>query len=52
MADNVAIVREVYEAFARGDVNTVLNALSDSIEWHEAEHFTYWPGGPSSGNRR
>jgi ketosteroid isomerase-like protein len=49
MADSVGIVRSVYEAFARGDVQTVLGLLSEKVEWNEAEHFLYWPGGPLIG---
>jgi uncharacterized protein len=49
MADNVAVVRGVYEAFAKGDVPKVLAIMDDKIEWHEAEHVTYWPGGPFIG---
>lgn len=44
MADNVAIVKGVYEAFTKGDINTVLGALDEQIEWHQAEHNPYWPG--------
>ena len=44
MADSVGIVRSVYEAFGRGDVQTVLGLMSEKVEWNEAEHFTYWPG--------
>ncbi len=49
MNDNVAIVRGAYEAFARGDVAAVLAVLDEHVEWHEAEHITYWPGGPFVG---
>ncbi len=49
MNDNVAIVREAYEAFARGDVAAVLGVLDENVEWHEAEHIPYWPGGPFVG---
>ena len=45
MVDNVAVVRGVYEAFAKGDVSKLLEVLDEKIEWHEAEHVTYWPGG-------
>ncbi len=45
MADNVELVREAYEAFARGDIQRVLGLLDDKVEWYEAEHVTYWPGG-------
>ena len=49
MADNVPTVRGVYEAFAKGDVSVLLGVLDDKVEWHEAEHITYWPGGPYVG---
>jgi ketosteroid isomerase-like protein len=49
MADNVATVRAVYEAFALGDITKLLAALDDRVEWYEAEHITYWPGGPFIG---
>jgi len=49
MSENVEVVRSVYEAFARGDVPAVLGAMDEQIEWHEAEHITYWPGGPFVG---
>jgi len=35
--DNVALARRLYDAFAAGDVPTVLGALDDKIEWREAE---------------
>jgi ketosteroid isomerase-like protein len=44
MADNVALVRGMYEAFAKGDVQKVFGSLHDKVEWSEAEHFPYWPG--------
>jgi ketosteroid isomerase-like protein len=44
MADSVGVVRSVYNAFSRGDVQTVLSLLSEKVEWNEAEHFTYWTG--------
>ena len=49
MADSVAVVRSVYEAFASGDVRGVLDLMDDEVEWNEAEHFTYWTGGPFIG---
>ena len=45
MVDNASVVRGVYEAFAEGDVSKLLEVLDDKVEWHEAEHVTYWPGG-------
>ena len=49
MADSVATVRSIYEAFGKGDVQTVLGLMSEKVEWNEAEHFTYWTGGPFVG---
>jgi hypothetical protein len=49
MADNVAVIRGVYEAFAKGDVPAVLEALDPAIEWNEAEHFPYWSPQPFKG---
>jgi ketosteroid isomerase-like protein len=44
---NLDSVRGVYEAFARGDIPSVLNFLSTDIEWTEAEGFPY--GGTYTG---
>ena len=49
MADSMATVRSIYDAFGKGDVQTVLGLLSDKVEWNEAEHFPYWTGGPFIG---
>ena len=49
MSENVEIVRGVYEAFARGDMPAVLAVFDENVQWHEAEHITYWPGGPFIG---
>jgi uncharacterized protein len=38
---SVQTVRDVYEAFARGDVAAVLGAMTDDIEWHEADGMPY-----------
>lgn len=32
---NVALAREMYEAFGRGDVPGVLGGMAEDIEWHE-----------------
>lgn len=44
MADNASKIEELYAAFAKGDVPTVLAAFAPDIEWNEAEHVTFWPG--------
>ena len=49
MADNVKLIQSAYEAFAKGDVAAVLALLHEKVEWNEAEHITYWPGGPFVG---
>jgi ketosteroid isomerase-like protein len=41
MADNLAIIRSAYEAFARGDVPAVLVVLAPDVSWTEAEGFPY-----------
>ena len=47
MVDNLAVIRDVYSAFARGDVPAVLALLAPEIRWTEAEGFPY--GGTYSG---
>jgi uncharacterized protein len=39
--DNVEYLKSLYEAFANGDVPTVLAAMDDDIEWNEAEGNPY-----------
>lgn len=48
-AENVAIIRKLYDAFAAGDVPGVLGAMSPSIVWSEAENFPYADGNPYVG---
>ena len=38
---NVDSIKQLYEAFAKGDVPSVLGFLSPDIEWTEAEGFPY-----------
>ena len=42
--DNVEVMKALYEAFGRGDVPTVINAMDDGIEWHQAESNPSYPG--------
>ena len=49
MADNVKLVEAAYEGFARGDIQPLVDIMDETIEWHEAEHFPYWRGGPFVG---
>lgn len=51
MTDNVALVQAAYDGFAEGDVEPLLEILHPEVEWNEAEHSTYWPGGSFVGRR-
>lgn len=46
---NLDKIKTVYEAFAKGDIPSVLEVLSADIEWTEAEGFPY--GGTYHGPR-
>jgi hypothetical protein len=48
-AENVAVVRAIYAAFATGDVPGVLGRMSPDIVWNEAENFPYADGNPYLG---
>lgn len=37
----VEIVRGVYDAFSRGDVQVLLGAMADEFKWYEAEGMPY-----------
>ena len=39
--DNIAVVRDLYEAFGRGDIDAVLAGFDENIEWHESEGMPY-----------
>jgi uncharacterized protein len=47
--ENVNVIRGVYEAFGRGDIQNVLAALDPQVEWLEAENFIYADGNPYVG---
>jgi ketosteroid isomerase-like protein len=44
MTEAATIVREFYEALARGDLPAVLSLLDENIAWTEAESFPYYSG--------
>ena len=44
MATNKQIIQGAYEAFAKGDVPSVLAMMDDKIEWTEAEGFPLYDG--------
>jgi ketosteroid isomerase-like protein len=39
--NNVQLVKDMYAAFGRGDIPTVLAVLDPEIEWHQAEGNPY-----------
>lgn len=47
--EGVNVVRGMYEAFGRGDVQAVIAALDPQVEWWEAEHFIYADANPYIG---
>ena len=46
---DVALIRNLSEAFAKGDVPAVLAAMSPDIVWNEAENYPYADGNPYRG---
>ena len=48
-AENVNLVQGMYDAFAEGDVPSVVAALDSRIVWNEAENFPYADGHPYVG---
>jgi ketosteroid isomerase-like protein len=47
--ENASLIRSLYEAFARGDVPVVLQAMDPAIVWNEAENFPYADKNPYVG---
>ena len=43
--DNVNLLKSLYDAFGRGEIPTVLGAMSPDIHWHQAESNPYMPSG-------
>ena len=48
-AENVAVIKGIYDAFGAGDVAGVLGAMSPDIVWYEAENFPYADRNPYVG---
>lgn len=42
---NVTLLKNLYDAFGRGEIQTVLDAMSPDIRWHQAENNPYMPSG-------
>lgn len=49
--DNAALVRNAYDAFARGDINAVLDAFDERIKFVVAENSLYYRGSPYVGRQ-
>jgi ketosteroid isomerase-like protein len=47
--ENVKVVREIYNAFAKGDIPSVLGKFGKQIEWREADNSTYADRNPYVG---
>ena len=43
--DNITLLKGLYDAFGRGDMPTVLGAMSPGIKWDESESNPYRPSG-------
>lgn len=48
-SQNLLFIQNIYTAFAKGDVATVLGSMSPNIIWNEAENFPYADGNPYIG---
>ena len=47
--ENVDLIRNLYDGFAKGDVPAVLAGFDPEIVWNEAENFPYADGNPYCG---
>ena len=47
--ESVKVIRGLYEAFGKGDVQAVLGQMDENIDWREAEGFIYADGNPYIG---
>ena len=48
-AENVSVIKSLYDAFGAGDVPSVLEVMSPDIVWNEAENFPYADSNPYRG---
>ncbi|MDH3588116.1 MAG: nuclear transport factor 2 family protein [Gammaproteobacteria bacterium] len=47
--ENINVVRDMYDAFGRGDIAAVVASMDPDIEWNEAENFPYADRNPYIG---
>ena len=43
--DNVKLLKNLYDAFGRGEIPAVMGAMSPDIKWYQAESNPYRPSG-------
>lgn len=48
---DLAVIQEIYDAFAVGDIDFVVAAMAEDIVWNEAENFPYADGNPYVGSQ-
>src|SRR5271155_2931719 len=48
-ADNIALIKGLYDAFAKGDIADALGRMSPDMVWNEAENFPYADRNPYHG---
>lgn len=48
-AENVDLIKAIYDAFATGHIPGVVDRMSPDIEWNEAENHPYADGNPYRG---
>jgi uncharacterized protein len=49
VTDQVTRMKDLYEAFGRGDIPAVVAAMDEGVEWYEAEGNPWSPGRPFVG---
>jgi len=52
VTDNVTRMKELFEAFGRGDMTTVLAGMDEGIEWYAAQGHPWSPGRPFVGQQQ
>jgi len=49
--ENVDLMRRAYEAFNRGDIESVLGMMADDVQFVVAENYLYYRGTPYAGKQ-
>jgi ketosteroid isomerase-like protein len=49
--NNIDLVQQLYDAFGKGDIPTLMNSMSEDIAWHSGGRASDYPGfGPRRGH--